>query len=126
MIAAIVLVFWSSGLAGQSPLPSVARASASVQGLAGAAKEIRLGDDQIRLANAAPKGSLQRRRRLEAAAAHYRKAANGTSNFELAEEALEALVKLYDSDHLNQPEQMEHVWQELISLRMGLISLAGR
>lgn len=126
MIAAIVLMFWSSGLAGHPSVSSVPRASAGVQGLAGAAREIRLGDDQIRLANAAPKGSIQRRRRLEAAAAHYRKAANGTSNFELAEGALEALIRLYDTDHLNQPERMEHVWQELISLRMGLISLAGR
>ena len=126
VIVAIMLVFWSSGLAGQSSLPLVARASASVQRPADAAKEIRLGDDQIRLADAAPKGSAQRRRRLEVAAAHYRKAANGTSNFELAERALEALVKLYDVDHLNLPERMEHVWQELIALRMGLISLAGR
>jgi hypothetical protein len=123
VIVAIMLVIWSAGLAGQSSLPLVARASASVQG---ATKEMRLGDDQIHLADAAPKGSAQRRRRLEVAAAHYRKAANGTSNFELAERALEALVKLYDVDHLNQPERMEHVWQELIALRMGLISLAGR
>src|SRR2546422_5708180 len=122
-MVAILLVLWSAGLAGQSSLPLVARASASVQG---AAKEIRLGDDQIRLADAAPKGSSQRRRRLETAVAHYRRAANGTSNFELAERALEALVKLYDVDHLNQPERMDHVWQELIALRMGLISLAGR
>jgi hypothetical protein len=126
VIVAIALLVWSSGLAGQSSVPSVPRASASVQRPADAAKEIRLGDDQIRLADAAPKGGIRRRRRLVVAAAHYRKAAHGTSNFELAERALEALVKLYDVDHLNQPERMDHVWQELIALRMGLISLAGR
>ena len=125
MIVAIVLVFWSVGLAGPS-LPLVARTSPSVQSPAGGAKELRLGNDQIRLADSAPKGSIRRRRRLEAAAAHYRRAASGTSNFELAEQALEALVKLYDVDQLNQPERMEHAWQELIALRMGLISLAGR
>ena len=123
MILAIVFVFWSSGLAERSPARPVPRSSACVGALAGASKEFCLGDEQVRLADAAPKGSAQRSRRLQTAAAHYRKAASRTSNFELAERALDTLVTLYDPEHLNESDRMELVWQELIALRMGLIGL---
>ena len=123
VVVASVLVFRRDGIAGQSLARPAPRQSTCEQAVTGAAKEVCLADEQVRLADAAPKGSLQRRQQLQAAAVGYRKSASHTSSFELAELALDRLVKVYDAEHLNEPDRMERVWQELIALRMGMISL---
>ena len=123
VIVASVLVFWLDPIAGQSLAPPAPPRSTCGQAVTGVTRDICLADEQVRLADAAPKGSLQRRQQLQAAAARYRKSASHTSNFELVELALDRLVKVYDAEHLNEPDRMERVWQELIALRMGMISL---
>jgi hypothetical protein len=123
VIVASALLFWLHGMAAQSLPPAARPESRCERAVTGAAREICLADGHVRLADAAPKGSLQRRQQLQAAAARYRKSANHTSNFELAELALDRLVIVYDAEHLNDPDRMERVWQELIALRMGMISL---
>jgi hypothetical protein len=123
LIVASVPVFWLSGIAGQSLVPPTPRRPTCEQAVTAAAREVCLADEQVRRADAAPKASLQRRQQLQAAAARYRESARHTSSFELAELALDRLVKVYDAEHLNEPDRMERVWRELIALRMGMISL---
>jgi hypothetical protein len=118
-----VLAFSFAGIAGQSLVPPAPPRSTCEQSVTAAAKELCVADEQVRLAETAPKGSVQRRQQLQAAAARYRKSASHTSNFELVELALDRLIKVYDAQHLNEPDRMDRVWQELIALRMGMISL---
>ncbi|MDO8793202.1 MAG: TonB family protein [Vicinamibacterales bacterium] len=74
-----------------------------------------LADESAKLADQSPKGSAQRRRHFEAAAEHYRLAADvATSETKL--KALAALVQIYDEQHLNDPAQADSVLRELIVL----------
>jgi TonB family protein len=79
--------------------------------------ELCLGDEQLRLAEAAPKGSAQRTRGFEQAAQHYRKAVNLTASTGEKVRALDKMASLYDAKHLDQPEQMEPILRELIALQ---------
>ena len=79
--------------------------------------ELCLGDEQLRLAEAAPKGSTQRTRGFEEAAQHYRKAVNLTASTTEKVRALDKMASLYDAKHLNQLEQMEPILRELIALQ---------
>jgi TonB family protein len=76
-----------------------------------------LGDEQFRLAEAAPKGSTQRTGGFEEAAQHYRKAVNLTASTDEKVRALDKMASLYDAKHLNQLEQMEPILRELIALQ---------
>jgi TonB family protein len=75
------------------------------------------GDQQLRLAERAPKDSAQRLRGFEAAAELYRKAANLADQTEEQIRALDALASVYDDKHLNQLEHMEPILRELIALQ---------
>lgn len=82
-----------------------------------AAAQVCFGEQELRLAQAAPKGSAERERHLDTAAGYYRKAANLTSNAETKARALDTLARVYDVQHLNEPGQMELVLRELIALK---------
>src|SRR5258708_26192339 len=84
MVGRILLVGLSLALPAQSPASRAPQQSACAQVSAdalteGATGEICAGDESVRLANAAPRDSAEKTRQLEAAAGHYRKAANLTS-----------------------------------------------
>lgn len=74
-----------------------------------------LGDDRLRAAEALPKTAAQRPRQLETAADHYRRASSLASKVDVRVQALEALTKVYDAQHLDQPSQIEKVLRELIA-----------
>ena len=123
MIAASVLLVASIGLGAQTrtPLPATPQQSPCADALAdaladGAASEICSGDEAARLANAALKDSAEKTRRLEAAAAHYRKAAALASKDTTKVMALNLVVGYYDAEHLNDPKQMETTLREVIAL----------
>ena len=112
--AALVWAVVASGQAASTEMPrppacGVAPASGT------AAAERCLGDDQLRTAEALPKQSAQRNRQLEAAAEHYRRAASLATSGDAAAQALEALTKVYDAQHLDQPRQVETALRELIA-----------
>src|SRR5262245_12728847 len=79
--------------------------------------EVCLGDEQVRLADAAPKGSTRRARGYEDAAQHYRKAVNLTPITAEKVRALEKMATVYDAKHLNRPEQVDPILRELIALQ---------
>jgi TonB family protein len=74
------------------------------------------GDEQIKLGEAAPKGSSEQHRRFEDAVTIYRKAESSTSAAAMKAAALEMLVRLYDTQHLNEPAQVERVLRELAAV----------
>jgi len=80
-----------------------------------AAAELCLGEDQLRAAEAFPRQSAQRTRQLETAADHYRRAASLATTGDTGVQALEALTKVYDAQHLDQPRQVESALRELIA-----------
>jgi TonB family protein len=82
----------------------------------GAAAELCEGEDAVRLASAAPKGSTEKTRQLQAAADHFRRAATLASKNLTKGAALNLLAGVYDADYLNDPKQMEGVIRELIAL----------
>jgi TonB family protein len=123
MIVASVLLVGSIGLAAQTPTRSSAapQQSPCAQALAdaladGAASEICSGDEAARLANAALKDGAEKTRQLEAAAAHYRKAATLASKVATKVRVLNLLADFYDAQRLNDPKQMETTLREVISL----------
>jgi TonB family protein len=120
MIIASILVVGSIGLAAQTPTPSPQQspcAQALADALAdGAASEICAGDDAARLASAASKDNAEKARQLDAAAAHYRKAATLASKVATKVLALNLLVGSHDAQHLNDPKQMETALREIIAL----------
>ena len=82
-----------------------------------AGPDICLGEEQLRLGSAAPRGATDQLRYFEAAVDHFRRAAIVTSKADTKVRALDALVQLYDAQHLKQPEQAEPVLRELIQLK---------
>jgi len=78
--------------------------------------ELCLGDQQRRLAEAAPKGSAERRRGFEEAAEHYRRAVNRTPSTAEKVQALDRMTVVYDANHLNQLDKIEPVLREMIAL----------
>jgi len=80
-----------------------------------AVAELCLGEDQLRAAEALPKQSAQRTRQLETAADHYRRASSLATTGDAGVQALEALTKVYDAQHLDQPRQVESALREIIA-----------
>jgi TonB family protein len=121
ILGSILRVGLFLALPAQSPAPPAPQQSGCARVLAdaatdGAASEICAGDDDVRLANAAPKDSPEKTRQLEAAAGHYRRAATVASKPTTKVLALNVLAGSYDAQHLNDPKQMESVLREIISL----------
>jgi TonB family protein len=116
ILASILLV--SSFGAAAPLLPSSApQQSTCLQALTDAAAgEMCLGEQAARLAGAAPKGSTEQTRQLEAAAGHYRRAVDLSSRVEMKASALNLLAQSYDAQHLNDARQMEQALRELIRL----------
>lgn len=114
MLSILALVLAAQSLAPQSPLCTQALAAA----FGAAASEICLAEEEVRRANAADKGSPERRQRFEAAAQHYRKGANLTSNREVKVLALEALATVYAA-HLQAFDDADLALRELIALTPG-------
>jgi TonB family protein len=127
MMLAAILFLWS--LDGQSQAPK-ASASACGQalavGMSPTASEICLGEEQVRLADKAEKGSPDRARHWEQAAEHYRRAVTLASSIETKARALNAIVEVHDAEHLNDFREMEQVLRELIALQPTDLSHAFR
>jgi TonB family protein len=73
------------------------------------------GDDELRAAESLTGQAVERRRRLEAAAAHYQRSATLASKPEVRARALDALTKVYDPQHLDEPRQVENALRELMA-----------
>jgi TonB family protein len=116
MMLSAALVFALLGT-GQAPPAETSRPPAcGVTPASGTAvAELCLGEDQLRAAEALPKQSAQRTRQLETAADHYRRAASLATTGDAGVQALEALTKVYDAQHLDQPRQVESALRELIT-----------
>src|SRR2546428_4555613 len=74
--------------------------------------ELCLGDEQLRLAEAAPQGSTQRTRGFEEAAQHYRKAANPNASTDAKAHEPDKMAPLSDAKHPNQLEHREPLLRE--------------
>ncbi len=116
MLLSAALLFTLAG-PGQAPPAEARRPPAcGVTPASGTAiAELCLGEDQLRAAEALPRQSAQRTRQLETAADHYRRAASLATSGDAGVQALEALTKVYDAQHLDQPRQVESALRELIT-----------
>lgn len=104
-----------------SATPAISAQAACAQAVAGSVAdgadvEICAGAESARLADAAQPGSAQRTRQLEAAAAHYRRAATLSSALPIRLLALNLLVGVYDEQHLKDASQMESALREIAAL----------
>ena len=118
-MTAIALVLLIGG--GSQTAAPAARPSPCSQALAGgtsrATAELCLGEEQARLAAAAPKDTSERSRFFESAARHYRIAADLASTTDIKVSALEALSDVYGPTRLNEPAHWEAVLNELVALQ---------
>jgi TonB family protein len=73
-------------------------------------------EDLLKSADALPKDSQERSRRLEQAALAYRRAVSLSTNPDTRSRALNRLADTYDLPRLNQPAALEPVLRELIAL----------
>jgi TonB family protein len=90
-------------------------ATALAQSTGTAAAQFCLGAEQAQLAEREEAGGAAQRRRLEAAAVHYRLAATLTPYPDTRARALEALAVLYEPPRLDDTYQLESVLRELIA-----------
>jgi TonB family protein len=90
-------------------------ATACLGGLSPSALEMCLGEQDVTRGDAAAAGTAVRRRHFEAAAAHYRRAAELTTE-EPKVTALTRLADVYDARRLDEPAQRETVLRELVAL----------
>lgn len=113
------------GLAGQaqSALPAPTSASArfhcgdaSASVADAAVGQLCAGEEALRRAEAAAKGSQERAAQLRVAAATLRRAASLSSKTETTVWSLHHLATTYDVDQLNQPGDLEQVLREWIAV----------
>jgi TonB family protein len=97
----------------QTPPPSGCTQTSAASA---AASEFCQGEQAVRAADGAAKGSADRTRRLEEAARHYRRAVDLASDVDGKQRALEALADLCDTARLNRPNLLEGVLREQIAL----------
>lgn len=109
-MALLIIAAQVSGL----PLPPICTHALAAE-FGSAASEICLGEEEAQRADSAEKDSPERRRQFEAAAQHYRRGANLTTNSDLKARAIHALSILY-TQHLQEFDQAELVLRELIAL----------
>jgi TonB family protein len=88
--------------------------------------DLKAGEEHLRLGEAAPAGSPERRRLFENAADDYRKGMADASSENARVGALEMLALLYDARHLNEPAQAELVLRELTAFAPDDLSLLFR
>jgi TonB family protein len=101
--------------AGQRP-PAPPPRPANCAFMAAADQETCLGAQARGDGDVAPKGSRERTQHQERAVGHYRRAATLTSDADAKRRALNALLDLFDTQHLNDLSQAELVVRELITL----------
>jgi TonB family protein len=77
------------------------------------------GETEMRLAAAAAADPNGRRKRLVSAAAEFERAAGSLRDLDLKIYAVEALVRLFDETHLNEPREVEQALRLLIPLMPG-------
>jgi TonB family protein len=82
-----------------------------------ASAEVCQGDEHLKLADAASKGSAEQRQHWEEAVDRYRRAATLTRDADVRARAIERVTQLYDAPRLNEPGEMEAALRELIGLR---------
>lgn len=114
LAAALLLAMMGQGQAASAETrrpPACGLTAASGTALA----ELCLGEDQLRAADALAKQAPQRTRQLETAAEHYRRAVSLATSGDVGVQALEALTRVYDAQHLDQPRQVESALRELIT-----------
>jgi TonB family protein len=97
--------------AAAAPSPCTQTGAASV-----GASDLCQAEQAVRAADGLPKGSVERLRRLEDAAQHYRRAADLTSDVDGKQRALDALADLYDTARLSRPDLLDGVLREAIAL----------
>src|SRR6185436_10835187 len=91
-------------------------ADALTRGINATGGEICLADDELKRANAAPRGSTERTRAIRAALEHYQRAHALATAAEDKTRALEGLAALYDTAYLNEPGPLEAVLLDLANL----------
>jgi TonB family protein len=77
------------------------------------------GETEMRRAEAAAADLGQRRKHLASAAAEFERAAGSLRDLELQIYAVEALVRVFDATHLNEPREVEQALRSLIPLMPG-------
>src|SRR4051812_13164838 len=108
----VLIAFWLT-------LQASGAASPCTQSLGSASTanaEFCAGEQAVRLADAAPKGSVERTRHLEEAVNYYRLGVNLANDAGVKERALEGLADLFDAPRLNRPDALEGVFRQQISL----------
>lgn len=86
------------------------------RGNSAATVEMCLGEEQLKLADAAPRDRTERTRLLDAAVEHYRRAEALAPTTALRIRAFDALARAFDAQHLNDLGQLEPVLRELAAL----------
>jgi TonB family protein len=76
-------------------------------------------ETEMRRAQAAAADPGQRRKHLASAAAEFERAAGSLRDLELQIYAVEALVRVFDPTHLNEPREVEQALRSLIPLMPG-------
>ena len=106
MVTGLLLVGFLAGSQAQPAAPCVGSGPSG-------ALQLCLGEEEAKRGEALPQGSAERRRHLETAAEHYRRASDvGASDLKV--KALTALAQTYDVRGLNEPGRREGVLRELI------------
>jgi TonB family protein len=96
--------------------PAPSPCAQAVGTISTATAEVCQGEEAIRLADAAAKGTPERTRHLEEAVRRYRRGVDLANDPDLKERALTALADLFDAPRLNRPDALEGVLRELIAL----------
>jgi len=79
--------------------------------------ELCLGEEALHAADGSDKNSPERARQLRSAITHYRRSVSLAASDDIKARAIDSLVKIYDSMHLDEPAEVEHALRELIALQ---------
>ena len=101
-----------------APRPATSLCQRALAGpLTAAVSEFCLAEQDLRAGESAAKGDRARASRFRSAADHLRRGALETSEGELKAAAVDALARVFDAGHLNEPAGEESALRELIGLR---------
>jgi TonB family protein len=105
------------GQAAAPPPPITDCAAALARSSSTATAQICLGEEQFVVGQSAPKNSPEWRRRLEASAGFYQRAAALTADEVIKTTIFERLLVLFDQPLLNDPREMESAFLALMALK---------
>jgi len=101
-----------------APRPPMSLCQRALAGpLSSAASELCLAEQDLRAGESAAKGDAARATRFRSAADHLRRGALQASEAELKAAAVDALARVFDAGHLNEPAEEESALRELVGLR---------